>query len=77
MPMLNDNTGFEFFTLDFPWTPYPGHFLVRGANSLVEAVVVFSAYAGHTCSTGDSNWPAATCSRVLHYLLRCAFCSTA
>jgi hypothetical protein len=30
VPMLNDNTGFEFFTLDFPWTPYPGHFLVSG-----------------------------------------------
>jgi hypothetical protein len=28
MPMLNDNTGFEYFTLDFPWSPYQGHFLV-------------------------------------------------
>lgn len=29
MPMLNDGVGFEHFTLEFPWTTYSGHFLVR------------------------------------------------
>ncbi|KAF8072832.1 hypothetical protein HT031_000492 [Scenedesmus sp. PABB004] len=32
-PMFTD-AGFENFTLDFPWTPYEGHFKERGWNGL-------------------------------------------
>lgn len=32
MPLLNDGVGFEYFTLEFPWSTYPGHFLVSEAQ---------------------------------------------
>jgi hypothetical protein len=29
MPMIDGNVGVEYLTVDFPWSQYPGHFLVR------------------------------------------------
>ncbi|WIA28982.1 hypothetical protein OEZ86_011499 [Tetradesmus obliquus] len=53
MPMLNDATGFEYFTLDFPWSPYPGHFLERGFNGLHLNQVVNGWVRGVTVRNSD------------------------
>ncbi|WIA08908.1 hypothetical protein OEZ85_008326 [Tetradesmus obliquus] len=53
MPMLNDATGFEYFTLDFPWSPYPGHFLEAGFNGLHLNQVVNGWVRGVTVRNSD------------------------
>lgn len=32
VPMIDGACGIEFLTVQFPYTLYPGHFLVRGAD---------------------------------------------
>jgi hypothetical protein len=34
VPLLSESIGLEHFTLEFPWTPYPGHFLEAGYNGI-------------------------------------------
>eukprot|EP00879_Flechtneria_rotunda_P032519 GHRR01035736.1.p1 GENE.GHRR01035736.1~~GHRR01035736.1.p1 ORF type:complete len:835 (+),score=148.35 GHRR01035736.1:180-2684(+) len=53
MPMINDNVGMENFTLEFPWSKYPGHFLEQGYNGLHLNQVVNGWVRGVTVVNSD------------------------